>query len=97
MASPLFGVRDYTGLQCHHSQGFGPVVGNGSRANERDSFDFTLHFEKSILSIGPSALFLLAFPLRWFHLRSQSRKIKKNGLLGLTKVVSKLLVSFYFS
>jgi len=74
--------------QCWQYQGFGPVVGRGPCAGGRDDFDFTLQFEQSIMSIGPGVLLLLAFPLRWLQLRSESRKTKDGRFLGLSKVVS---------
>ncbi|TVY60887.1 ABC transporter FUM19 [Lachnellula suecica] len=86
MNSSILELGNTTGLPCYQLQGFGPTAGNASCGDARDSFDFTLQFEQSILSIGPSALFLLAFPLRWLHLRSQSRKTTKGGLLSVSKV-----------
>ncbi|KAF2437796.1 P-loop containing nucleoside triphosphate hydrolase protein [Karstenula rhodostoma CBS 690.94] len=44
-------------------------------------FDFTLLFERSILSILPSALFLIYAPLRAFWLRCEQRKAKWNRLV----------------
>jgi hypothetical protein len=97
MTSKFLGPRIDPGPQCYQLQGFGPVVRNGSCTHGHDSFDFTLEFEQSVFSIAPSALFLLAFPLRWLHLRSESRKTKKGGLLGFSKVVSEIcsIVSIY--
>jgi hypothetical protein len=43
---------------------FGPVVAPPCRRG----FDFTLLFEQSIFSIGPSCIFLLVVPLRLFWL-----------------------------
>jgi ATP-binding cassette subfamily C (CFTR/MRP) protein 1 len=43
---------------------FGPVVAPPYRRG----FDFTLLFEQSILSIGPSCIFLLVVPSRLFWL-----------------------------
>lgn len=54
---------------------FGPVVDECARA-----FDFTLLFEESILSILPSALLLLAAPIRLFSLRTRKSVIAGNGL-----------------
>jgi ATP-binding cassette subfamily C (CFTR/MRP) protein 1 len=48
----------------HADNVFGPVVA----APCRHGFDFTLLFEQSILSIGPSCIFLLILPLRLFWL-----------------------------
>ncbi|OAG04180.1 ABC transporter-like protein [Paraphaeosphaeria sporulosa] len=44
-------------------------------------FDFTLLFEKIILSILPSALFLLYAPLRAYWLRSEQKKAKWSRLV----------------
>ncbi|KAG8160758.1 hypothetical protein KVR01_009022 [Diaporthe batatas] len=49
---------------------FGPVVAAGCR----DSFDFTLLFQQSILSIGPSALFLILAPPRILRLLSRPQR-----------------------
>jgi hypothetical protein len=92
-----FGYGDGIDRGCYQSQGFGPATGNQSCANGRDQFDFTLQFEQGILSIGPSAIFLLAFPFRWFYLHSQSRKAKQNGLLGIYKLVSSLFQPSFLS
>jgi hypothetical protein len=52
-----------------NDQIFGPAV-----SGCRDDFDFTLLFEQSILSIGPSALLLLITPLRILHLARRNVK-----------------------
>ena len=52
----------------------GPLI---SRACHR-GFDFTLLFEQSVLSIVPSALFLLVYPFRIRALRSPHRKTIPN-------------------
>ncbi|KAL2883225.1 hypothetical protein SGCOL_001416 [Colletotrichum sp. CLE4] len=41
-------------------------------------FDFTLLFEQSILNVGPSAVLLLALPLRLQHLLHQRRKVLRH-------------------
>lgn len=53
---------------------FGPII---SRACHR-GFDFTLLFEQSVLSIGPSALLLLLFPIRVWTLYGASKKTGPN-------------------
>ncbi|KAG6354215.1 hypothetical protein INS49_004819 [Diaporthe citri] len=55
---------------AHCDGHFGPLAYDCS-----GRFDFTLAFEQSVLSIGPSAVLLLAAPLRIHQLRSQSRKV----------------------
>lgn len=49
-------------------------------------FDFTLLFEQSILAIGPSAVLLLAVPLRLFQLLGKGRKVYPSPL-ALVKLV----------
>jgi len=41
-------------------------------------FDFSLLFEQSILSIGPSAILLLVAPLRILQLSQSSYKVRKH-------------------
>ncbi|KAL0938516.1 ABC multidrug transporter [Colletotrichum truncatum] len=45
-----------------------------------DRFDFTLLFEQSLLNIGPSAVLLLALPLRLQQLFRQRRKVLQHPL-----------------
>lgn len=71
---------------CWSNDSFGPVIAHDSCG--RDEFDFTLVFEQSVMSIGPSAILLLALPLRWLQLRSQCWKTKKVGIWGWIKLVS---------
>lgn len=53
---------------------FGPTL--------RDvEFDFTLLFERSVLSIRPSALFLIYAPLRAHWLRGEQKKVKWSRLV----------------
>ncbi|RDW57444.1 hypothetical protein BP6252_13782 [Coleophoma cylindrospora] len=47
----------------------------------KETFDFTLLFEETILSIGPSALLLLAIPPRLVHLWKTPRKVIGSYLL----------------
>jgi hypothetical protein len=64
------------------ADGFGPA----SR-NCQDDFDFTLLFEQSIMSIGPSALFLLVFSFRIAQLlKKKTVKVKKHILYALKLV-----------
>jgi ATP-binding cassette subfamily C (CFTR/MRP) protein 1 len=55
---------------------FGPALQGHNVA-----FDFTLLFEKSILSILPSALFLIYAPLRVGRLWNEQNKAKWNRLV----------------
>jgi ATP-binding cassette, subfamily C (CFTR/MRP), member 1 len=61
---------------------FGPVVDDCVR-----TFDFTLLFEESILAILPSALLLLAAPVRLFSLCKRRNVVGGSALL-LAKLVS---------
>ncbi|KAE8352698.1 P-loop containing nucleoside triphosphate hydrolase protein [Aspergillus coremiiformis] len=54
---------------------FGPAISCPT------AFDFTLVFEQSVLSIGPSALFLLFVPLRIWTLHGKSVKTTTNKAL----------------
>ncbi|KAL3426779.1 hypothetical protein PVAG01_00288 [Phlyctema vagabunda] len=53
---------------------FGPAVTDCSR-----SFDFTLAFEESILSIVPSILLILLAPIRVVQLKAQRRRVGGRG------------------
>ncbi|EAW08899.1 putative ABC transporter [Aspergillus clavatus NRRL 1] len=55
---------------------FGPVINHGCRA----AFDFTLLFEQTILSIAPSALFLLLAPWNYVCLLRGPRKVQPSFL-----------------
>ena len=68
-------------FEPHLDNVFGPQVNGDS-----DTFDFTLLFEQSILTIGPSALLLLVFPLRIAHLYQKDIKVRP-GLLLVLKLV----------
>jgi hypothetical protein len=59
---------------------FGPIIACAH------TFDFTLVFEQSILSIGPSAIFISLSLLRFSQLRKTNVKITR-GILGYAKVV----------
>ena len=60
---------------------FGPGV-----ASNCSSFDFTLTFEDSVLSVLPSSLFILSFLPRIYFLRRSSRKVG-NGTFKAAKLV----------
>ncbi len=55
--------------QASNDNSFGPIV-EGCRSG----FDFTLLFEQTILSIGPSAMLLLFAPPRFVKLLRSSKK-----------------------
>jgi hypothetical protein len=61
---------------------FGPAA-----TDCRGNFDFTLLFEESVLSILPSALFLLIVPYRFLHIYRGSRKVRRS-VLQTVKLVS---------
>ena len=68
---------------------FGPVVERPCR----DGSDFTLLFEQSILSIGPSSVFLLVLPLRLFFLyRSKGTVVVSRWSVYTHKAVRPLRV-----
>jgi hypothetical protein len=68
---------------------FGPFFELPGRA----TFDFTLLFEETILSIAPSALLLFFIPPRILHLWKTPRKVIGSYLLT-TKIVSFLVYSW---
>jgi ATP-binding cassette subfamily C (CFTR/MRP) protein 1 len=53
----------------------------------KETFDFTLLFEETILSIAPSALLLLLIPPRILRLWKTPRKVN-GSYLKTTKIVS---------
>ena len=61
---------------------FGPIVNSSCR----QGFDFTLLFEQSILSIGPSVLLLLLVPVRLFSLYRSSVKTVPDSIQGAKTV-----------
>jgi ATP-binding cassette subfamily C (CFTR/MRP) protein 1 len=67
---------------------FGPFLELPSRA----TFDFTILFEETILSIAPSALLLLLIPPRILRLWKTPRKVT-GSYLQTTKIVSFLTYS----
>ena len=62
---------------------FGPFL----QIPGKETFDFTLLFEETILSIGPSALLLLLIPPRILRLWKSPRKVT-GSYLQTTKIVS---------
>ncbi|RHZ73317.1 hypothetical protein CDV55_106015 [Aspergillus turcosus] len=62
--------------------GFGPVINHGCRG----SFDFTLLFEQTILSIAPSTLFLLLVPWNYVCLLRGPRKVQPSFLAWWKRV-----------
>jgi hypothetical protein len=94
MASSFHRIANDT--QCWQHEGFGPTVGNGPcAATRRDTFDFTLLFEQSVMSIGPNVLLLLIAPLRWIQLQSQPQKTAIGDVTGWLKVVSLESLRFF--
>lgn len=67
---------------CAVDNTFGPAVTDCC-----GNFDFTLLFEESILSILPSAIFLLIVPSRLLHVYRGSKKVRRS-LLQILKMVS---------
>jgi ATP-binding cassette subfamily C (CFTR/MRP) protein 1 len=67
---------------------FGPFL----KAPDTNTFDFTLLFEETILSIGPSVFLLILIPPRVLHLWKLPRKLFGGHLLT-TKIVSFLAFS----
>lgn len=65
---------------------FGPAI-------NCDQFDFTLLFEQSILTIGPSALFLLAIPFHISHMyRSKRLHVERfQRCIHIAKMVRRIL------
>lgn len=56
----------------YSADNFGPTVPG--------EFDFTLLFEDTILSLLPSALLLVAIPVRLLSLRGKPRKVARSHL-----------------
>lgn len=48
---------------------------------DEQTFDFTLYFEQTLLSIGPSALLLVIFPIRLVQLLRSDEKAQAGRLL----------------
>lgn len=72
---------NYTGIASADDQ-FGPFF----HIRGRQDFDFTLLFEDVILSVLPSALFLLVAPIRIWSLWKEHRKVATSQLRNV-KVV----------
>jgi ATP-binding cassette subfamily C (CFTR/MRP) protein 1 len=82
----LLGSRDVNRTAHVDDSNFGPFL----RAPDINTFDFTLLFEETILSIGPSAFLLILIPPRVLHLWKLPRKLFGGHLLT-TKIVSFLV------
>ncbi|PSN69168.1 P-loop containing nucleoside triphosphate hydrolase protein [Corynespora cassiicola Philippines] len=67
---------------------FGPVVNN-----IHDDFDFTLFFEQTILSIGPSAALLLFLPVRIWWIWGEPKKADYNCLVAAKQTLYFLLIA----
>lgn len=71
------------GCPLRADEAFGPVVNEACR----EHFDFTLMFEQTILSIGPSSILLLLVPLGLYSLYCSDIKILPRHSLFLSKAV----------
>ena len=67
-------MNDSTIIGCDDGA-FGPII-HGCRQD----FDFTFAFEQYFFSIAPSAVLLLAAPLRIAFLRKSPAKVEGQGL-----------------
>lgn len=67
---------------------FGPLVDRLCR-----TFDFTLLFEQSILSISPDALFLLLAPFCLYRLRHAPRSVLEPNWIGFIKALSATILT----
>jgi ATP-binding cassette subfamily C (CFTR/MRP) protein 1 len=75
----------------HADNVFGPIVAHPCRKG----FDFTLLFEQSVLSIGPSCIFLLVLPLRLFWLyRSKATAVVSRNVVYTRKAVRSFVSTF---
>jgi ATP-binding cassette subfamily C (CFTR/MRP) protein 1 len=68
---PQLGLRATNSTALVSDDSFGPFL----KLPSKETFDFTLLFEETILSIGPSALLLLLIPPRILQLWKASRKV----------------------
>ncbi len=72
----------------HADDVFGPVVAQPCRQH----FDFTLMFEQSILSIGPSSIMLLLLPMGLYWLRGADVKVRSGFQFHKGKTVGHLVM-----
>lgn len=80
--------RGFTPLELRavNSTAFDNTFGPFLNITGKETFDFTLLFEETILSIGPSALLLLLIPPRILRLWKTPRKVT-GSYLQTTKIV----------
>ena len=82
----------FTAYHAHCSpnadNAFGPLVDQLCR-----TFDFTLLFEQSILSIIPNALFLLLTPICLYRLRHAPKSVLEPNWFGFTKALSAAILA----
>ncbi|KAK0627622.1 P-loop containing nucleoside triphosphate hydrolase protein [Immersiella caudata] len=71
----------------NHDHLFGP--------NLPSTFDFTLTFEHSILTIPPSSIFLLFASTTLYRLHSRPHPLPRSGLLYLSKLTLSLLLTAF--
>lgn len=95
---PIFLQTEFSIMQLCQDNNFGPTVGPSCRGD----FDFTLLFEQSFLSIVPSAILIILFPLRVRYLLREDIKLnrwpkKANLLARLVGQTSEPGSSFYAS
>ena len=68
---------------------FGPAIG----ANCRSTFDFTLLFEQTILTIAPASILLLLAPPRIWHLLRSSTKTLPNPIGSIKALFAVALIA----
>lgn len=79
---PLYQISHVMPTRGCIIHGFGP----SEAAHCTNSFDFTLLFEQSVLSLCPSVLFLLSFPFRGVQLHRASLKARA-GIIAWAKLI----------
>lgn len=74
--------REMHGTAYANDNDFGPIL----KLPGQKTFDFTLLFEETIFSIGPSVLLLFLIPPRIIHLWKSPRKVINSYLLKIKMV-----------
>jgi hypothetical protein len=90
-ANASLATRAFEACPSRADHTFGPAVA----APCRQGFDFTLMFEQSVLSIGPSSLLLLLVPLRLFWLYRTNVKIVSFRARYTAKAVRQARLDMY--
>lgn len=94
----MMNANSTMGCQSDADDNFGPAVAACVR-----TFDFTLFFEQAILSIIPSAIFIIVFPFRFWYLCISSQKTKSSwmsiakAVTALALVIGQVLLLAYYS